>query len=71
MKLTHNVLPNGHTFHHNGRKYHVVLNFRDNGDFLYVVKWYARTEKEWKYECWSAFDYDTTIRKLSIEKLII
>lgn len=65
-KLTHEVLPIGHTFRWNGYKYHVVLWFRDKhtDDFLYVMKYYGKHKQWWHYEVWSAFEYDLRIRKL-------
>ena len=64
--MMHDVLPNGHTFHWNNRKYHVVEHFRDNGDFLYVLKHWAHGE--WQYVVWSAFEYDITIRQLTFNQ---
>lgn len=67
-RLTHDVLPLGHTFRYNGRKYHVMLWFRDEqaDDFLYVMKYYGKHEQWWHYEVWSAWEYDWKIRKLDL-----
>lgn len=64
--LTHEVLPNGHTFRWQGYKYHVMFSFRDEhtNDFLYVMKYYGKHKQWWHYEVWSAFDYDLRIRKI-------
>lgn len=67
-KITHEVLPIGHTFRYDGYKYHVVGIFTDdhgNDDgCLYVVKYYGKHKQWWHYEVWSAFDYDLRIRHL-------
>ena len=64
MKAKHDVLPNGHTFRYNNRKYHVMFHFRDEqtDNFLYVVKYYGKHQQWWHYEVWDAFEYDLRIR---------
>ena len=47
--LTHEVLPNGHTFRWQGYKYHVMFSFRDEhtNDCLYVMKYYGKHKQGW------------------------
>ena len=65
-KLTHELLPNGHTFRYEGRKYHVMFWFRDEhtDNILYVMKYYGKHKQWWHYEVWDAFLYDLRIRKI-------
>ena len=55
-KLTHELLPRGHTFHWEGDEH------TDN--ILYVMKYYGKHRQWWHYEVWDAWQYDCRIRKL-------
>lgn len=39
-------------------KYHVVISFRDNGETLFVVKYYNRYKGWWNYEVWDEYVMD-------------
>ncbi len=36
-------------------KYHIVLEFNDNGDTFYVVKYYGIHKQWWHYEIWDSW----------------
>ena len=68
-KLTHKVLKPGHKFHYDGYLYHVVLPFEDNGEQLYVMKYYGKHKQWWHYEIWSAAEYDIVVEKVLGENI--
>lgn len=55
----------GDKFRCDGYLYHIVLPFEDNGEMLYVVKYYGKYRKWWHYDVFSEFkieDYYEQVR---------
>ena len=44
------------TFRYQDRLYHTVLQFEDNGETFYVVKFYGKYHQWWHYEVLSALE---------------
>lgn len=40
------------------RKYHIVLEFEDNGETFTVVKYYGVYKQWWHYEVWNKYDLE-------------
>lgn len=40
------------------RKYHIVLEFEDNGETFLVVKYFGIYKQWWHYEIWDKYDIE-------------
>ena len=55
MKQIPEILPDGFKYRYHDRLYHVVMHFTDDGNLMYIVKYFGRYKQWWHYEVESDF----------------
>lgn len=48
----------GQTFRYDGYLFHLVLSFEDNGNTMYIVKYFGKHHQWWHYEVITHFELE-------------